>query len=140
MAYVPGEKGKYIQELMDRSNAEWDKSDFEKSVSLLEQAWVELPEPKEIYDESFLIIWGILDIAIQIEDLDRMKKWVEFIFVTDPERGDFGERDLWAGKVAYETGDLEKAKSYLVLANQKSRGRCFGNKDGKYLRFLKQNS
>lgn len=136
MAYVPGDKGKFIQELMDRSNAEWDKNDFEKSVSLLEQAWGQLPEPKEIFDESFLIIWGILDIAIQINDLDRMKKWVEFIFVTDPERVDSGERDLWAGKVAYETGDYTKAKSYLSVANENSRGRCFGPKDGKYLKFL----
>lgn len=138
MAYVPGDKGKYIEELMDRSNEEWDKNDFEKSVSLLEQAWEELPEPKELYDESFLIIWGILDIAIEMNDHERMKKWVDFIFVTDPERGDHGERDLWAGKVAYETGDLMKAKVYFEFAHKKSWGRCIGPEDGKYLKFLRE--
>ncbi|MGG3927062.1 hypothetical protein ABET51_13795 [Metabacillus fastidiosus] len=66
-----------------------------------------------------------------------MKKWVDKIFAADPERGDTGERDLWAGKVAYELGDLSKAREYLDIANMKSRGRCFGVKDGKYLKFLK---
>lgn len=136
MAYVPGETGKYIQELMDKSNSEWDNNDFEKSVTLLEQAWEVLPEPKEIYDESFLIIWGILEISIQINDFERMKKWVDFIFVTDPERRDTGERDLWAGKVAYETSDFTKAKSYFKIAHKKSGGRCFGPGDEKYLNFL----
>jgi tetratricopeptide (TPR) repeat protein len=138
MAYVSGEKGKHIQELMDRSNAEWDNENFEKSVTLLERAWDELPEPKEIYDESFLIIWGILDISIEIKDFERMNKWVEFIFVTDPERGDGAEREYWAGKVAFELGDFTQAKAYFEIAHQKSRGRCFGPEDGKYLKFLRE--
>ncbi|MED4402574.1 hypothetical protein ABET41_09745 [Metabacillus fastidiosus] len=137
MAYVAGEKGAYIQSLMDKSNEEFDKGNLEKSVFLLEQAWGELPNDKVTYDESFLIIWGILDISILLNDVERMKKWVDKIFVADPERGDTGERDLWAGKVAYELGDLSKAREYLDIANMKSKGRCFGVKDGKYLKFLK---
>jgi len=137
MAYVTGEKGAYIQELMDKSNEEFDKGNLEESVLLLEQAWGELPNDKVIYEESFLIIWGILDISILLNDVERMKKWVDKIFITDPERGDTGERELWAGKVAYELGDLSKAREYLNTANKKSRGRCFSAKDGKYLKFLK---
>ncbi|MFS0881490.1 hypothetical protein AB3M95_15945 [Metabacillus niabensis] len=38
------------------------------------------------------------------------------------------ERELWAGKVAYELGDLSKARDYLDTANKKSRGRCFSAK------------
>lgn len=137
MAYVTGEKGAYIQQLMDKSNEEYDKGCLEESVSLLEQAWGELPSVKENYDESFLIIWGILDISILLRDDKRMEKWVDKIFVADPERGDTGERELWAGKVAYELGDFPKAKEYLDIANKKSRGRSFSAKDGKYLKFLK---
>lgn len=137
MAYVQGEKGANIQKLMDKSNEEFDKGNYEKSVSLLEQAWAELPDDKIIYDESFLIVWGILDISIVINDKNRMKKWVDKIFVADPERGDTGERELWAGKIAYETGDLCKAKEYFDIANKKSRGRCFGTKDEKYIKFYK---
>ncbi|WP_242214117.1 hypothetical protein [Bacillus cereus group sp. BfR-BA-01383] len=137
MAYVTGEKGTYIQKLMDKSNEEFDKYNLEESVFLLEQAWGELPSDKVIYDESFLIIWGILDISILLNDVERMKKWVDKIFVADPERGDTGERELWAGKVAYEVGDFSKAREYLEIANKKSRGRCFSTEDGEYLKFLK---
>lgn len=139
MAYVTGEKGVYIQGLMDKSNEEFDKGNLEESVFLLEQeqAWGELPDDKVTYDESFLIIWGILDISILLNDVERMKKWVDKIFVADPERGDTGERELWAGKVAYEVGDFSKAREYLEIANKKSRGRCFSAEDGKYLKFLK---
>ncbi|ALZ60947.1 hypothetical protein BKK39_16490 [Bacillus cereus] len=137
MAYVTGEKGVYIQGLMDKSNEEFDKGNLEESVFLLEQAWGELPDDKVTYDESFLIIWGILDISILLNDVERMKKWVDKIFVADPERGDTGERELWAGKVAYEVGDFSKAREYLEIANKKSRGRCFSVEDGKYLKFLK---
>ncbi|HDR3658309.1 TPA: hypothetical protein QCO67_004787 [Bacillus cereus] len=137
MAYVAGENGVYIQELMDKSNEEFDKGNLDESVFLLEQAWKELPDDKVIYDESFLIIWGILDISIVLNDVERMKKWVDKIFVADPERGDTGERELWAGKVAYEVGDFSKAREYLEIANKKSKGRCFSTEDGKYLKFLK---
>lgn len=129
MAYVTGKKGAYIQELMDKSNEEFDKGNLEESVFLLEQAWGELPNEKVIYDESFLIIWGILNISILLNDVERMKKWVDKIFITDPERGDTGERELWAGKVAYELGDLSEAREYLNTANKKSRGICFSAKD-----------
>ncbi|MEW4284601.1 hypothetical protein [Priestia koreensis] len=137
MAYVTGEKGVYIQGLMDKSNEEFDKRNLEESVFLLEQAWGELPDDKVTCDESFLIIWGILDISILLNDVERMKKWVDKIFVADPERGDTGERELWAGKVAYEVGDFSKAREYLEIANEKSSGRCFSAEDGKYLKFLK---
>lgn len=56
MAYVEGEKGVYIQKLMDKSNDEFDKGDYEKSVSLLEEAWDELPSNKVIYDESYSLV------------------------------------------------------------------------------------
>ncbi|GGA28752.1 hypothetical protein [Psychrobacillus lasiicapitis] len=137
MSYVTGEKGAHIKELLDKSNEEFDKGNIEESVVLLEQAWKELPDNKVIFDESFLIIWGILDISIILNDTERMKKWVDNIFVADPARGDTGERELWAGKVAYELCDLGKAKEYLDTANKKSRGRCFSEDDEKYLKFLK---
>jgi hypothetical protein len=45
-------------------------------------------------------------------------------FWPHPEIGDTGERELWAGNVAYEIGDLPKAREYFDVANKKSRGRC----------------
>lgn len=58
-------------------------------------------------------------------DTERIKRWVDKIFVADPARGDTGERELWAGKVAFELDDLSKARDYLEKANKKSRGRYY---------------
>ncbi|WP_059172938.1 hypothetical protein [Bacillus sp. FJAT-27445] len=137
MAYVSGEKGAYIDDLIKKSNVEYDKGNLGESISLLELAWDELPDSKVNYDESFLIIWDILHVAIELKDVATMKKWVDKIFVADPERIDSGEREYWAGKVAYEIGDFPKAKEYFEMASMKSGGRCFGPKDAKYLKFLK---
>ena len=136
MAYVLGEKGEYIESLMNQSNDEWEKGNYESSLTLLEKAWYELPEVKDKYDESFLIISGLLDTSILTKDHDRLRRWVDFIFTADPERGDTGERDMWAGRVAYELGEFDKAKEYIKLADKKSKGRCFSLKnDAKYFKF-----
>lgn len=136
MAYVDGKLGETIQELMDESNIEYDNGDYIKSIDLLIEAWDKLPDDKVQYDESYLIIWGILDIAIKIGNIDIMNQWVDKIFIADPGRGDTGEREMWAGRVAYESNDMDKAKMYFEIANQKSKGRCFGDNDKKYKKLL----
>ncbi len=138
MANITGPKGELVLKLMEESDKEFANNNFELSIQLLEKAWIELPEPKVDFDESYFIIWGILVTCLQINDMNRANKWVSKIFICDPERIDSGEREYWAGKIAYESGDYETAKEYLMIANQKSNGRCFETSDGKYIRFLKQ--
>ncbi len=138
MAYVDGDLGKEIQDLMDKSNEKYDMEKYEEAIELLIEAWEKLPGEKNPYDESYLIVWGILDIAIHIKNVCIMNQWVDKIFSADPERGDTGEREMWAGRVAYESDDLDKALNYFKIANKKSRGRCFGNKDAAYKKFLKE--
>jgi hypothetical protein len=138
MAYVDGDKGQYIKELMETSDEEWRKGNKEYSISLLEKAWDELPEDKYVYDESFLIIWYILMSAIEINDIITMNKWVDEIFLCDLERGDTGEREYWAGKVAYANENFVKAKEYFLIANKKSKGRCFDEKDKKYIQLMNE--
>ena len=136
MGYVEGELGKKIQKLMDESNNRYDEGQFRNAIDLLIEAWDILPGDKYEFDESYLIVWGILDIAILIKDIDVMNKWVDKIFHSDPSRGDTGEREMWAGRVAYESGELDKAKEYFKIANKKSCGRCFGDEDKKYKSFF----
>ena len=136
MAYVEGKLGKRIQELMDQSNEKYDEGRYKESINLLVEAWDSLPNGKNEYDESFLIIWGILDIAILIKDVEIMNQWVDKIFNAHPERGDSGEREMWAGRIAFECGDKEKAKVYFEIANKKSTGRCFGDGDDEYKKFF----
>ena len=140
MAYVEGKLGERIEKLMDESNVQYDKGEYRKSIQLLIDAWNELPGEKVQYDESFLIVWGILEICIQIKEIEIMNQWVDKIFIADPERGDTGEREMWAGRVAYESNDMDKAKKYFEIANKKSRGRCFGDNDVKYKKMLLEQS
>jgi tetratricopeptide (TPR) repeat protein len=139
MSCVSGEKGAYIESLMNQANDEWGKANYEMCLACLEKAWDELPDGKNEYDESYLIISGILGTSILVGDHDRLRKWVDLIFSADPERLDSGERPMWAGRVAYELGEPAKAKEYFEIANKKSGGRCFGLKnDGKYLKFYNE--
>ena len=120
MPYIDGEKGSCIHKLMYQSNEEFNKKNYELAIYILEEAWEKIDGNKIIYNESFLIVSRILDISIVLKDNARMKKWIDKIFIADPERGDSGERDLWAGKVAYELGELSKASEHFNIATKKS--------------------
>lgn len=136
MACVKGKLGKKIEELMDESDRCYNAGDFDRAIALYAEAWDELPDGKYEYDESFLIVWGILDIAIEINNTEVMKQWVDKIFKADLERIDTGERELWAGKVAYECGEDEKALAYFETAQKKAGGYCFAERDRKYQEFF----
>lgn len=135
MPYVGGELGKEIEDLMDKSNTKYNEGKYEECMILLKEAYDKIPGDKYKYDESYLIVWDILDLAIKIKDYETMEKWVNHIFYADPERIDSGEREMYAGRVAYELGDKSKAKEYFTIANTKSDGRCFKRDDKKYLEF-----
>lgn len=136
MGYVKGQLGKDIEVLMDDSNHSYDEGQYEKSINLLIESWNKLPDDKYGYDESYLIVWSILKIAIQIKDTEIMKQWVDKILYADPERADSGDREMWAGRVAYEIGESDKAKEYFKTAHKKSLGRCFDDDDEKYKQFF----
>ena len=81
------------------------------------------------YDESYLIVWRILIVALKANDTAVMKRWVKHIFLADPERADCGEREMWGARVAMACGDKEKAFQYIDVAMEKSHGRCFERSD-----------
>lgn len=139
MAYVEGELGERIKSLMDESNHEYSKKNYDKVIDLLTEAWDLLPNGKNEFDESYLIVWEILSVSIETKKFEVMKQWVDKIFYADPERIDSGEREMWAGRVAYELGEKDKALDYFRIANRKSRGRCFDESDGEYKKFFRDN-
>lgn len=139
IADMPLFDNKEVNKLMDESNVKFENGQYEESIRKLIEAWNTLPESKYIYDESFLIVWGILDIAILIHNEEVMKKWVNHIFLADPERVDSGEREMWAGKVYYELKEYKKAYEYFCIAKHKSKGRCFFGKNEKYKKFMEKN-
>ena len=126
-----------IDEIFENTNTDFYNNNHKNIIGLFEEAWELLPDPKTVYDESYLIVENIVNEAIFIGDIDTANKWVEKIFVCSLERIDDGEREYLAGKVAFERGDFKKAKEYLTIADKKSGGRCFIQEELKYFSFLK---
>lgn len=123
-----------VEAIMEESDNEFSNENYEKSINLLQKAWDLLPEPKEIYDDSFYIAKDMIITYLFIQDYTNGKKWADLIFKCDLERIDDGERELLAGRVAYESGDIKAAESLFLTAHQKSEGRLFENK--KYQKYL----
>ncbi|HDR7600124.1 hypothetical protein [Bacillus mycoides] len=126
-----------FESLVNKSNDEFDKGNHNESITLLEEAWGVLPDPKGIYSESYHLVKDIIDTCFIINDFKKAKEWSDKIFLTGFMRIDTGEREFISGTVAFELGDLEIAKEFFRIANKKSEGRCFEDKDVKYLKFFK---
>lgn len=105
------------------------------AVEMLNKLWKEIPEPKYVYAESFLVAWSMIETAIGAQNVELMREWLPHVFKADPERYDSGERELWAGQVEYECGNFGKAYEYFDIAKKKSSGRCFRKCDKKYKDF-----
>ena len=109
MAYVQGSLGEKISKTMDDAAALFKQGDYQQSIDMFARAWDLLPDSKYSYDESYLIVWRILIVALKANDTAVMKRWVKHIFLADPERADCGEREMWGARVAMACGDKEKA-------------------------------
>ena len=128
----------HIQRVIDESNQEFDKKNYDDSIKLLEKAWELLPKPKGEYSESYHIALYAIETYLVLNDVNKAKEWSEIIYQCGLNRIDSGEREFLSGKVAFEAGEFDKAKEYFLIANQKSEGRCFSSENGKYLKFFKK--
>ncbi|MCG8337752.1 MAG: hypothetical protein MJE63_24910 [Proteobacteria bacterium] len=139
MAVLEPSLKKQVDELMDKSNQEYDKQDFPKSIEYLADAWDILPKPKGSWDDSFYIALYLSETYLLMEDYKKAEDWAETIFDCALNRIDSGEREFLLGKVAFESGKETEAKNYFKIADQKSESRCFEDQDKKYHQFFKSN-
>lgn len=139
MAILPAPIQEQFESLIDKSNEQFKNGNYHDSIVLLEAAWELIPEPKGIYcEESYHLVKDIISTCFIVNDLKKAKEWAEKIFLTGFARIDSGNKEFISGKVAYELGDLETAKEFFSIANNKSEGRCFSNpNNAKYLKFFK---
>lgn len=133
---LEGDIKKAVWDLLLKTNETCKNQDYEGTLQLFLKVWELLPGEKYGYAESWLALNGILNFAIKTGDFDKLKIWIDKIDYVVPGGYDAGERECMKGKVAYELGDYDAAREYLSYANKKSRGRCFGDKDKKYIEFL----
>ncbi len=134
MAELSKNQMEYIQKIGE-AEAERNNGNVDLAIEMLNELWEKIPEPKYEYKESFLVAWSMIETAIGTKNEDLMKNWMPHVFRADPARHDFGERELWAGQVEYECGNLQKAYEYFDIAKKKSSGRCFRKCDIKYNEF-----
>ena len=73
--------------------------------------------------------------SLRIGELDVAEKWSDILMKCNLARYDSGEREFIKGRVLYEKGALPQAKELFIVANSKSRGRCFEDYDSKYKLF-----
>lgn len=125
-----------IQFLMSESVVQYNAGDHDHAISLLVEAWDNLPGDKYHHNECYVIISRILTIALNNKNVPLLNKWIDKLLLASPDRIDSGEREMWVGRVAYESGDYEKALEYFSIANKKSGGRCFWPKDTTYRSFF----
>jgi hypothetical protein len=126
-----------IDELIAQSDLASGKSDYNGSAEFLQQAWELLPNPKFNYDESYHLAKYLVNEYLVLRDFNAAKKWSETLLLCDLERIDSGEREFISGKVEFERGNLKEAKAFFLVANIKSRGRCFEGEDKKYKNLIK---
>jgi tetratricopeptide (TPR) repeat protein len=122
---------------MGKSNEEFAKNNYDRSIEYLLDAWDKLPEPKVIYGDSFHIARDISETYLLVNDFKNADTWSQVLFRCSLQRVDVGERDFLAGKIAFESGDREEALKFFKKADEKSEGRCFEDEDIKYKEFFK---
>jgi tetratricopeptide (TPR) repeat protein len=126
-----------IDDLMDESNSYNEKGDLPKSIELLIKAWDGLPEPKASNANSFFILKYIIETNLEIGKPEESEKWLKDFFESDLDRDDLGDRKYIEGKVAFDLGDMNRAKKAFIEANSLTKGRCFEPGDSQYKAIIK---
>lgn len=136
MSSIGGENlqlfNKYYNQCLELLNVR----SFGEELSLLLDCWSLIPDDKHSYDESYLVAWRVVELAIETNNLPLMNEWKNHIALADAERADSGHREMLLGKIAYMNNDLQEAKELFLIANKKSEGRCFKASDTKYKDFM----
>ena len=138
MVQLASDIKEHVDALMDKSNGEFDEKNYVDSINTLIKAWEKLPEPTGIYDDSYHLAFYICDTYLLIKDYKNAEIWSNTIFECDLDRIDSGEREFLAGKVSFESGNLDEANDFFKIANKKSEGRCFEDEDEKYFKLFSE--
>lgn len=126
-----------IDNLYNESLKEYNANNIEGNARYLKKIWEKLPEDKSKLSVSYHIARELAEDFLIIKDYQEAMKWAMETFKCSTSRYDYGERELLVGKVAYESGDIEKAKEYLTIADKKSNGKVFDENDIKYLSVIR---
>lgn len=106
--------------------------DFRAGLTELRSLWSRVPDPKPETPNAYLIVEYGVALALKEGDLQEAQAWADRAPMFAAKRHDMGEVEFLVGKVAFERGDIRKAKEQFTIANAKSEGRAFEAKDERY--------
>ncbi|WP_404333824.1 hypothetical protein AB2M62_11385 [Sphingomonas sp. MMS12-HWE2-04] len=116
--------------------AMYSAGDFRGGLVELKSLWSEVPDPKPETLNAYLIVEYGVALALKDGNFEQAQEWADRAPMFAAKRQDMGEVEFLVGKVAFERGDLEKAKEQFIIANAKSEGRAFEAKDERYRRLI----
>jgi hypothetical protein len=109
---LPKELQQQLNEACKAGGDRYKLKDYEGALSHFFRTWEILPEPKEVYDESYHIVKYIFIIAMAAKNCLTASEWIPKIYNCDKERIDSGEREYLHGQLAYSLNEMNKAKRY----------------------------
>jgi len=116
----------------------YSAGNFSAGLGNLESLWAAIPDPKPDTPNAYLIVEYGVALALKEGDLEQASQWADRAPMFAAKRQDMGEVEFLVGKVAFERGELGKAKEQFLIANAKSEGRAFEGKDERYRRLIDQ--
>lgn len=112
-----------IQSMMDEWTTKFENGEYDGAWKLCMDAWDLLPEPKYKQSISWFMVLDIVKYAIETKHIEYADKFIGLLFICALNRADSGEREFWAGRLAYAKGDTDIAKELFALSLEKSEGR-----------------
>lgn len=85
-------------------------------------AWDALPTPKYKQPMSWWVVLGIVKYAIETKQFEYADKFLGLLYICALDRKDLGDREFWAGRLAYAKGDMDIAKELFDFSLAKSEG------------------
>lgn len=114
----------------------YTSGNLHEGLERLRLLWTRIPEPKTDTPNAYLIVEYGAALSLKVHDLEQAQDWADHALTFADVRQDIGEAEFLIGKVAFERGEMEKAKSHFLIANYKSEGRIFEAKDAHYKRLI----
>lgn len=111
--------------------------DAQCGLRRLQELWDRIPDPKTETTNAYLVLEYGVAFSIKCGDLDKAKWWASFATEFASKRKDLGEAEFLIGKVAFARGELDSAKEWFGIANQKSEGKIFAGEDKMYMQLLR---
>lgn len=113
-----------------------DRGDYAKAEELLLGMWDQIPEPKDRWDVTGVVLRDMISFYTRIAATEEALKWLSRweLHMAD---GFAVTRDFLAGKTLFDLGMHDAAYQRLLAAYRDSKTRPFQGKDPKYLAFLR---